>query len=129
LKTCFDNLVKIDIADDRETIKGMYSNEGELVPFKREVKARGLVEVWLDQLQNAMRDTLYKCMKDGYQLLTGDKPPKREDFVMNDLHYGQIVATTARIMWTAGTEDAIQGMSSAAWSLDDWLKTNIAQIE
>jgi len=58
LKTCFDNLVKIDVAEDRETVKGMHSNEGELVPFKREVKARGLVEVWLDQLQNAMRDTL-----------------------------------------------------------------------
>jgi dynein heavy chain len=50
LKTCFDNLVKIDVLDDKETIKGMYSNEGELVPFKKEVKARGLVEVWLDQL-------------------------------------------------------------------------------
>jgi dynein heavy chain len=43
LKTCFDNLVKIDIVDS-ELIKGMYSNEGEMVPFFRDVKARGLVE-------------------------------------------------------------------------------------
>jgi hypothetical protein len=50
LKTCFDNLVKIDIQDDNETIKGMKSNEGELVPFVKDVKARGLVEVWLDAL-------------------------------------------------------------------------------
>jgi len=32
-------------------------------------------------------------------------------------------------MWTAGTEDAIQSMATAAWSLDDWLKTNIDQLE
>lgn len=47
LKTCFDNLVKIDIVDDIE-VKGMYSNEGEMVPFFKDVKARGLVEVWLE---------------------------------------------------------------------------------
>lgn len=107
----------------------MYSNEGELVPFKKEVKARGQVETWLESLQTAMRDTLYKCMKEGYQLLTGDKPPKREDFVMNNNHFGQIVATTAQIMWTAGTEDAIQNMPSYGLALDDWLKTNIDQLE
>lgn len=66
MKTCFDNLVKIDILDDNETIKGMKSNEGELVPFAKDVKARGLVEVWLDALQGQMRDTLYKCMKAAY---------------------------------------------------------------
>jgi hypothetical protein len=76
------------VLDDKETIKGMYSNEGELVPFSKDVKARGLVEVWLDSLQSQMRDTLYKCMKAAYQLLTSDKPPDRKDFVMNPLHYG-----------------------------------------
>jgi dynein heavy chain len=48
LKTCFDNLVKIQISDDDETIKGMYSNEKEYVPFSKDVKGRGLVEVWLN---------------------------------------------------------------------------------
>jgi len=43
LKTCFDNLVKIEI-EDGDTIKGMYSNEGEMVPFAKDVRARGLVE-------------------------------------------------------------------------------------
>jgi hypothetical protein len=56
MKTCFDNLVRVydktkDPKDiDLEVIKGMYSNEGEYVHFFKEVKARGLVEVWLDQL-------------------------------------------------------------------------------
>lgn len=108
LKTCFDNLVKIEVLDDRETVKGMYSNEGEYVPFKKEVKARNLVETWLDQLQQQMRETLYKLMKEAYTMLTSEKPPERVDFVMNPAHFGQIVATTAQIMWTSGSEDAIQ---------------------
>ena len=40
LKTCFDNIVKLEIVDG-ETLKGMYSGEGELVPFQKDVKARG----------------------------------------------------------------------------------------
>jgi dynein heavy chain len=43
LKTCFDNIVKLEIVDG-ETIKGMYSGEGEMVPFKTDVKARNAVE-------------------------------------------------------------------------------------
>lgn len=57
LKTCFDNIVKLEIVDG-ETIKGMYSGEGEMVPFIKEVKARNAVEQWLEQLQNQMKDTL-----------------------------------------------------------------------
>lgn len=68
-------------------------------------------------------------MKAAYQLLTSDKPPERKEFVMNPLHYGQIVATTAQIMWTSGSEDAINSMSSSPFALEDWLKTNIDQIE
>lgn len=50
LKTCFDNIVKLEIVDG-ESIRGMYSGEGELVPFQKEVKARNPVEGWLDNLQ------------------------------------------------------------------------------
>lgn len=46
LKTCFDNIVKVDVQD--EEIKQMISNEKEFVPLKKIVKARGQVEVWLD---------------------------------------------------------------------------------
>ena len=88
LKTCFDNLVKIDIKDDPEVIKGMYSNEGEMVPFFKDVKARGLVEVWLEQLQQQMKDTLQKCMKTAY-LDISERNQDRKEFVMQPTHYGQ----------------------------------------
>lgn len=43
LKTCFDNVVKIQIKDE-ELVQGMYSNEKEYVPFRANVKARGMIE-------------------------------------------------------------------------------------
>lgn len=39
LKTCFDNIVSVEIVD--EEIRGMNSGEKEYVPFRRPVKARG----------------------------------------------------------------------------------------
>jgi dynein heavy chain len=50
LKTCFDNIVKVDIKDE-EIVTAMNSNEKEKVEFKKNVKARGMIEVWLEQLQ------------------------------------------------------------------------------
>jgi len=35
------------------------------VPFSKPQKARGNVEAWLDSIQNAMRETLFKLMKSG----------------------------------------------------------------
>jgi dynein heavy chain, axonemal len=48
LKTCFDNLVRLDIQE--LDITAMYSNEGERVPFFKTQKARGQVETWLDSI-------------------------------------------------------------------------------
>jgi dynein heavy chain len=48
LKTCFDNIVNIDLVD--EEIKAMNSNEKEKVPFRKIIKARGQIELWLDGL-------------------------------------------------------------------------------
>lgn len=56
LKTCFDNLVKLDIQE--YDIVAMYSNEGERVPFAKIQKAKGLVEQWLESVQKAMCETL-----------------------------------------------------------------------
>jgi hypothetical protein len=46
LKTCFDNIVRIDIEDGID-VKAMNSNEKEKVPLSKVVKARNNVEGWL----------------------------------------------------------------------------------
>ena len=89
LKTCFDNLVKLEIQQDVDII-AMFSNEGERVPFSKPQKARGQVETWLDSIQNAMRETLFKLMKSG---LADYATSDRKQWVLT--HFGQIVATIA----------------------------------
>lgn len=90
LKTCFDNLVRLDIAE--LDITAMYSNEGERVPFAKTQKARGLVEVWLDVVQGEMRNTLQKLLKQG---LNDYAMTERKQWVLT--HFGQVVATVAQI--------------------------------
>ena len=65
MKACFDNLIRLEILQDVDII-AMFSNEGERIPFSKPQKARGQVETWLDSIQNAMRETLYKLMKNGF---------------------------------------------------------------
>jgi dynein heavy chain len=47
MKTCFDNIVKIDIVDGIDIV-AMNSGEKEQVKFKKNLKARGPVELWLE---------------------------------------------------------------------------------
>ena len=83
LKTCFDNLVKLDIVDGMD-IHAMYSIEGERIPFAKVLKIRGLVEQWLDSLQSSMRDTLQRLMKSG--LSDYGNTPDRKQWVLT--HFG-----------------------------------------
>jgi dynein heavy chain len=65
LKTCFDNVVKIDVSETSD-ITAMLSNEGEKVPFMGKIpKVKGAVEGWLATVQDAMRDTLKRLIKQG----------------------------------------------------------------
>lgn len=91
LKTCFDNIVRIDIEDSFE-IKAMNSNEKEQIEFKKPLKARGPVETWLMQLQDEMVATLSHLLKQGVADYDDEKKNKnRVEFV--EKHKGQIVAT------------------------------------
>ena len=58
LRTCFDNINKLEINNDNMDILAMISSEGEKVNFIKCPRAKGQVEVWLALVQNAMRETL-----------------------------------------------------------------------
>lgn len=104
LKTCFDNIVRIDIEDGVEIV-AMNSNEKEKVNLKGRPKARGQIETWLESLQVDMISTLKDLMKKGVADYNDEKSD-RKHFVMN--HKGQIVATVAQIMWCQQSESYIQ---------------------
>jgi len=118
LKTCFENLVKLEIQQDVDII-AMFAKEGERIPFSKPLKARGQVETWLDSLQTGMRETLYRLMKAG---LNDYNPNDRKNWVQT--HYGQIVATIAQIQWCQSSEFYINEMSNNPFSLQEWYDLN-----
>ena len=90
LKTCFDNIVRLDIEADGE-ITHMNSAEKEKVEFKKPIKTKATqVEVWLMELQKAMKDILGNLMSEG---MKNYGTQERKQFVID--HKGQIVATVA----------------------------------
>ena len=64
LKTCFDNVVSVDI--NEEKITHMNSNEKEKVEMKKEFKVVPQPEIWLMNLQKEMINTLSDLMKKAY---------------------------------------------------------------
>lgn len=66
-------------------------------------------------------------MKTCYQKV--NEGQDRKEFVMATTNYGQIVASVAQIMWTQGSEDAINNMGENPLALEDWFNTNVTQIE
>lgn len=117
LKTCFDNLVKLDIQE--YDIVAMYSNEGERVPFAKIQKAKGLVEQWLESVQKAMCETLQRLMKQG---LNDYANSERKQWVLS--HFGQVVATIAQISWCSTSEYYINEMSNNPFALQEWYDLN-----
>jgi dynein heavy chain, axonemal len=62
LKTMFDGVVKVNIADNIE-VTHMKSKEGEAVQLSTKVKIKKEVDVWLGELQSMIITTLRKEMK------------------------------------------------------------------
>ena len=122
LKALFDGLVKLDMPTDDE-IKGMISREGEKIEFTRTLRPSGNVEDWLKKVQQEMRDTLLKRLKDGNKDITtglGNNkiPTPREKWVLS--HPAQVVTTIGMVIWCSTTEEVIGQMYDDPLSLGNW---------
>lgn len=127
LKKCFDNINALDFGSDPKSLDifGMESHEGEKVFFTgKTIKARGNVEEWLANVQNAMVDILMKAMLSGRDDLEGQE---RKEWVLK--HPGQVIATVVQINWCTETEIAIDAVVDTPSSLDDWYNINTTQLE
>jgi dynein heavy chain, axonemal len=126
LKTCFDNIYRLEIEEDSLAIKSMISGEGEKVPFSRKQPARGQVEVWLTSVQEAMKETLQKYMKQG--VADFENPNiDRKSWVLT--HFGQIVATVSQIVWCYATEESINRNEQDPDALTDCYDLNVNQLK
>ena len=115
-----------------DEIKGMISREGEKIEFTRTLRPSGNVEDWLKKVQQEMRDTLLKRLKDGNKDITtglGNNkiPTPREKWVL--AHPAQVVTTIGMVVWCSTTEEVIGQMYDDPLSLGNWYDTNVSQLE
>ena len=103
LPKCFEAIHTLDFGGDgNKDIRSMNSPEGEKIPLANGLKARNMVEVWLNGLEKHMRDTLKKLMKQGVVSLETEQ---RGDWIKSK--FAQIVMTVSQIAWARGCEQAI----------------------
>ncbi|XP_023241616.1 dynein beta chain, ciliary-like, partial [Centruroides sculpturatus] len=102
LTKLFDSLSKLKFSSDNENTDkmqksavGMYSKDGEYVPFSDSCDCDGVVEVWLNHLLDHMRATVRFYLTEAVSTYE-DRP--RESWIFN---YPAQVALTANQIWWA----------------------------
>ena len=125
LKQLFDGLFKLELTETNDSV-AMWSREGEKIDFKKPVKHGNKVEEWLNKIQEEMRHTLTRRLKDGNTALVEGKQTKRE-WVLDQP--AQVVVTVDMIQWCAQTEEHINMMSDEdPEALNNWFAANEEQL-
>ena len=111
LSKCFDAMNALVFKGTAEAplISGMQSSEAEVVDFLQAIDPnegakKGNVELWLKEVEDAMRAALRAAMHRGMQSYTTSK---REDWVLQQA--GQIVLAVTQTFWTADVTKALNG--------------------
>lgn len=105
LKKCFEGIDKLKF-DDEKKIHGMYSIEGEYVPYTRvidTVASKGAVEDWLVQVEDVMLKSVKQVIEQSYQ----DYLKKSRDKWIT-LWQGQAVLGVSMMFWTMQAEEAMK---------------------
>jgi dynein heavy chain, axonemal len=125
LRKCFDALVRLEFGGDggSNDIHAMLSPEGERIELGRNLKARGMVEAWLGEVEENMRKSLEILIKEGTADYSEDD---REGWIRTKR--GQVVATVTQIMWAYGTERALKSDSPLV-GMRQWLERNNKQLQ
>ena len=123
IKKCFENLIRLQIHENLD-ISSMVSSEGETLQFFRPSKVKDNIEVWLENVQNNIKETLYRSMKSAQvDLDTLD----RKDWVIK--YPAQVSLTISQVMWCIATEASIQEMATNQNAMMEWYEDNISQIQ
>ncbi|CAD2219349.1 Dynein heavy chain, N-terminal region 2/Hydrolytic ATP binding site of dynein motor region/AAA domain (dynein-related subfamily)/Dynein heavy chain AAA lid domain/P-loop containing dynein motor region/AAA+ lid domain/P-loop containing dynein motor region D4/Microtubule-binding stalk of dynein motor, putative [Angomonas deanei] len=101
LQKCFDNIKELVFLDTK-TVSAMKSSEGEVVVFTNPVKILGNVENWLNDVERAMRETLFNKMTHCVAEYTHEK---RVEWFFQ--HAAQCIAAVDQIVWTGDVEETI----------------------
>lgn len=108
LKKCFDNINKLEITsvgnDNRRHYEatGMHSGDGEYVQFHSPVTLEGPVELWLNEIESAMRVTLRKLLMG---TISAMKKQKKDKWIKD--WAGMCLITSGLISWTSDCTKAL----------------------
>ena len=86
----------------------MYSPDGESAPFADSAPIDGAVELWLVQIEKAMRRGISKLLNISIQTYKG----KKEKWVKDTI--GQLLITTGSVMWTTDCSRALLSIAGGA---------------
>ena len=129
LPKCFDGIIRLDRGPNKPSfeIAGMYSIEGEHVPFKSiRMRSEDNVVIWLKQVEIQMIEILKKLMKSGYmEYFRGEI--ERSRWVLN--HYAQVVSCVTQLIWTEMCEYSIKEMNEDDNALIELVSQSIGIIK
>ncbi|NXG18699.1 DYH17 protein, partial [Grallaria varia] len=129
LTKLFDSMAKLkfQLGLDKKPLKvaqGMFSRDGEYVPFDADCDLSGQVEVWLNRVLERMRSTLRQLMPRA--LVTYEAKP-REQWLFD--YPAQIALTCTQISWTSEVGAAFSSLQKGYENaLKDYNKKQIARL-
>ncbi|KAL7890701.1 hypothetical protein AOLI_G00001770 [Acnodon oligacanthus] len=127
----FDNLADLKFRDEErdederiEAAVGMYSREGEYVPFSEPCICEGQAECWLGGLELAMRSTVRHEISEAVAAYE-DKP--REHWLLD--YPAQVALTGSQIWWATDVGIAFERVEEGfETALKDYNKKQISQL-
>jgi dynein heavy chain len=116
LKKCFEGIQRLEF-DETKRVHGMYSTEGEHVPYVTIVDtnaAQGNVDEWLLLVEESMRESVHAAIAKSYE---DYQKIRRDEWVLN--RCGMAVLCMSMTYWTYETERAIErGLKGVAEHLE-----------
>jgi len=135
LGDCFDGMKGLDFIQDPnakgplKSTKGMWSKEGEYVPFGAPFTMNGAVENYLCDLERCMQTTLKDVLDTAKKTADDWEIAKKRHEWLED-YCAQIALLATQIMWTEGTArafDDLEGGSETA--MKEFLTTILVGIK
>ncbi|XP_063285477.1 dynein axonemal heavy chain 11-like [Pelobates fuscus] len=123
----FDNVADLKFEEEESKTQyalGMYSREGEFVPFTKPCVCEGQAEGWLGNLEDTMRSSIRQDIMEavaGYE----DKP--RDQWMFD--YSAQVAITGSQIWWATDVEIVFERLEEGFESaLKDYNRKQIAQL-
>ncbi|NXG00005.1 DYH17 protein, partial [Sakesphorus luctuosus] len=129
LTKLFDSLAKLkfQLSLDKKPLKvaqGMFSRDGEYVPFDTDCDLSGQVEIWLNRVLERMRSTLRQLIPRA--LVTYEDKP-REQWLFD--YPAQVALTCTQIAWTSEVGAAFSSLQKGYENaLKDYNKKQVARL-